>query len=79
MSNNDSKAVDAEYPTSVEGKACRGLTCIRECIHCPATRKVATTDETDPIVQNFLKTLAEIAMAIAARKQSTSLSQREDR
>ena len=70
MSNEKEKSDSHELSTNVEGEACRGLTCIGECIHCPTTRKVATTYETDPIVDNFLNTLAEIAIAIAARRSS---------
>ena len=68
MSNDKATPNRSESRTNVEGEACRGLTCIGKCIHCSATRKVATTYETDPIIQNFLQTLAEIAIAIAARR-----------
>ncbi len=48
------------------------MTCIRECIHCVATQGTEGDDELDRIeIENFLDTLAEIAMSIARRKQET--------
>ena len=47
------------------------LTCIHERIHYTATRD--TTDEGNDLdqmqIQNFLSTLAEVAMAVAKRKE----------
>ena len=49
------------------------LTCIRECIHCVATQDTDGNDETDTIeIDNFLDTLAEIAMNIARRKEENT-------
>ena len=48
-----------------------GLTCIRGCIHCVATSDTTAEEysETDMIVvKNFLNTLAEVALAVAARQ-----------
>ena len=48
----------------------KALTCIRECIHCVATQDTDGDDELDRIeIDNFLDTLAEIAMSIARRKE----------
>ncbi len=59
-----------EYSTNVEGKACRGLTCIGKCIHCPATRNESEAGhELDDIaIEQFLDTLAEVAISIATRE-----------
>ena len=47
-----------------------GLTCIRSRIHCTATNPGASKyGETDLImIDNFLETLANAAMAVAARR-----------
>ena len=50
----------------------KALTSIRECIHCVATQDTDGEDELDRIeIDNFLDTLAEIALSIARRKQET--------
>ena len=48
----------------------KGLTCIRQRIHCAATADgVGGTDELDEIaINNFLDTLVEVALAITSRK-----------
>jgi hypothetical protein len=48
----------------------KGLTPIPSRIHCPATtERVGGRDEIDEItVDNFLDTLAQVALAIASRK-----------
>ena len=50
----------------------KGLTCIRQRIHCAATTDgVGGTDELDQIaINNFLETLVEVALAVAARKRT---------
>jgi hypothetical protein len=47
-----------------------GLTSIRPGIHCPATtERVGGQDEIDEIaIDNFLDTLAQLALAVASRK-----------
>ena len=46
------------------------LTSIRECIHCVATQDTDGDAEMDRIdIDNFLDTLADIAMSIARRKE----------
>ena len=60
---------DQQYPQECSDQA---LTCIRGCIHCVATQDTDGIDEIDQIeIDNFLDTLAEIAMSIARRKQET--------
>ena len=60
---------DEEQQTQPETKE-KALTCIRECIHCVATQDTEGDDELDRIeIDNFLGTLAEIAMAITRRKE----------
>jgi len=60
---------DEEQQTQPETKE-KALTSIRECIHCVATQDTEGEDELDRIeIDNFLGTLAEIAMAIARRKE----------
>jgi len=47
-----------------------GLTCIHRRRHCVATQDTDGDDELDRIeIDNFLDTLAEIAMSIAKRKE----------
>ena len=58
----------------------QGLTCIHSRIHCAATQDPGEDgySETDTIViNNFLNTLAEVALAVAAR-QSTMNTDDED-
>jgi hypothetical protein len=59
-----------DQPTSKESGGGNGLTPIPPRIHCPATtERVGGQDELDEIVvNNFLDTLAEVALAIASRK-----------
>ena len=60
---------DQQYPNECPGEA---LTCIRECIHCVATLDAGDNDELGlKESDNFLDTLAGIAMRIARRKQET--------
>jgi hypothetical protein len=49
-----------------------GLTCIPPRIHCPATtERVGGWNEIDEIaIDNFLDTLAEVALAITSRKSA---------
>ena len=56
----------SQQPSSPEN----GLTSIPPGIHCPATtERVGGRDELDEItVDNFLDTLAQVALAIASRK-----------
>ena len=56
-------------PITGPDHASQGLTCIPRRIHCAATRDTAEElSELDRIdVDNFLNTLAEIALAVAAR------------
>ena len=59
-----SKAKDQSGPVN-------GLTPIPHGIHCAATSVDSYVNEQDEIdIDNFLDTLAEVAMAIAARKLS---------
>ena len=59
-----------EEQQSWPGAPVQALTCIRECIHCVATQDTEGDDELDRIeIDNFLGTLAEIAMAITRRKE----------
>ena len=54
-----------------ENNASEGLTCIPQRIHCATTRDTTEEEysETDMIiVQNFLHTLAEVALAVASRR-----------
>jgi hypothetical protein len=52
-----------------------GLTCIHQPIHCAATRDT-TSDEIKQLqVETFLKTLAEIAMAVARRQLNRNTKQ----
>ena len=64
----------------IENGVPQGLTCIHSRIHCAATQ-VTPEDgysETDMIVvNNFLNTLAEVALAVAAR-QSTMRTDDQD-
>ena len=57
----------------------QGLTCIHSRIHCAATQDSEDGySETDMIVvNNFLNTLAEVALAVAAR-QSTMRTHDQD-
>ena len=54
----------------------KGLTCIRQRIHCAATTEgVGGTDELDEIaINNFLDTLVEVALAITSRKNREQVS-----
>ncbi len=58
-----------------------GLTCIPQRIHWPATHISGGSDthELDRIaVDNFLDTLADVALAIAAREHSEKKDQEQD-
>ncbi len=60
-----------EETANVAGSASGGLTSIGARIHCPTTRTSGgeNHDELDDIaIDNFLSVLAEVALAIAARK-----------
>ncbi len=58
----------ARRQTKSDGK--KALTCIHRGIHCAATPdELEAEDELDRIaIENFLDTLAEVAMAVANRK-----------
>ena len=58
--------VQGDYDTDAEGR----LTCIRKRIHCVATPDTTegTNDLADIQIDNFLKTLAEVALSVARRK-----------
>ena len=74
--NND------EFSMNVEGKGCRGLTCIGKCIHCPATRISggSSNDELEDIaIEYLLNTLAQVALSIAAREVSERQEQDKER
>ena len=55
----------------LESGPVKGLTPIHERIHCPDTfRAFETDDELDRMhIDNFLETLAEVALAVAKRKE----------
>ena len=56
-------------PIRPQNQAPNGLTCIGSRIHCPATDGQDELSETDRIiVDNFLRTLAEVALAVASRR-----------
>jgi hypothetical protein len=63
--------------TNQESGGENGLTPIPLRIHCPATtERVGGNDELDEIaVEHFLDTLAEVALAVASRKQRPELDQ----
>ena len=71
-----------EFPRNVENSAPNGLTGIPTRIHCPATQASGRSeyDELDRIqVGSFLDTLADVALAIAAREQAeTKNKERSD-
>ena len=51
---------------------CGGLTCIHSSIHCTATRDTGEGERSEAdqiVIDNFLNTLAEIALAVAARSE----------
>ncbi len=61
---------DNENPVSPSTQALEGLTGIPQSIHCPATQDYveAKYDELDRIaIEHFLRSLAEVALAVAAR------------
>ncbi len=61
---------DSESTVSPSTQAFNGLTGIHSSIHCPATRTdvEAGYDELDRIaIEHFLRSLAEVALAVAAR------------
>ena len=50
-----------------------GLTCIPACIHCAATPDEGTGEESELdriAIEHFLDTLAEVALAVSARRAS---------
>ena len=60
-------------PIRSETGSSRGLTRIHRRIHCAATRDTDAPDYTEAervMVDNFLNTLAEVAIAAATRKRS---------
>ena len=59
----------ARRQTKSDGK--KALTCIHRGIHCAATPdELEAEDELDQIaIQHFLDTLAEVALAVARRRQ----------
>ena len=64
MSNDDN------LPLKASNSASTGLTGIHSSIHCPATQDYveAEYDELDRIaIEHFLRSLAEVALAVAAR------------
>ena len=67
-----------EFPLNVDTTPSNGLRGIPKVIHCPATRISgwSDTDELDRIaIDNFLDTLADVALAIAARECSEKKDQ----
>ncbi len=64
----------ARRQTKSDGQ--KALTCIHRGIHCAATPdELEAEDELDRIaIENFLDTLAEVALAIAARRPSEGQS-----
>ena len=60
-------------PINHHDQASQGLTCIPRRIHCAATPDAETPDYTEAelvMVDNFIKTLAEVAITAATRKRS---------
>ena len=58
-------------PFKSESDAPEGLTCIHARIHCAATQDTDAPQYTETervIIDNFLNTLAEVAIAVATRK-----------
>ena len=54
------------------------LTCIHGRIHCVATHEGEEESDLDNLhIQNFLDTLAEVALAIASRGESTQEGKRD--
>ena len=72
-------AESADCRSEPQNGAPQGLTCIHSRIHCAATQDTeGGLSETDMIVvNNFLNTLAEVALAVAAR-QSTMKTDDQD-
>ena len=66
---SEAPAVGELRPVQHRNGAAEGLTCIHPRIHCAATPDTQPEySETDLIiVNNFLNTLAEVAMAVASR------------
>ena len=63
-------AVGEIRPIHPETGAPNGLTCIPRRIHCPDTNAIEAADELDRIaIDNFLTTLAEVALSVARRKE----------
>ena len=70
-----------EFPVKAEDTPSNALTCIPRPIHCPATRISGWSDidELDRIaIDNFLDTIAEVALSIATRKCSENKDQERD-
>ena len=70
-----------EKPIKAEDSVENGLTCIPQRIHWPATHISggSVTNELDTIaVDNFLDTLANVALSIAAREHSENNDQERD-
>ena len=70
-----------EKSVEASNSAQKGLTCIPQRIHCPATQDTmeAGNDELDDInIEHFLDTLSEIALSIAARELSKKEEQGRD-
>ena len=81
MKKTDMPDNNDEFSMNVEGKGCRGLTCIGKCIHCPATRISggSSNDELEDIaIEHLLNTLAQVALSIAARELPEKDEQERD-
>ena len=67
-------------PFKSEIDSSEGLTCIHARIHCAATHDgVEAESEIDQMmIDNFLETLSEVAMAVAARETETSQTDERD-
>ena len=67
----EERAVGKLVPINAENEPVEGLTCIPRRIHWPDTTDLIESDnELDRIaVDNFLETLADIALAVAKRKE----------
>ena len=67
-------------PFKSENDCSEGLTCIHPRIHCAATQDTDAPHYTEAervMVENFLNTLAEVAMAVATRKAGSQANERD--
>ena len=72
---------DRQLHLNVDDTPPTGLTGIPSSIHCPATRNKCEVgnDELDRIdIDNFINTIAQVALAIAARATTYSEDQERD-